>query len=50
MAEFQTVFISAIPDAGDFIKRLSVQPSGMSAFNFLGQSLTTLIGYRKLKL
>src|SRR5450759_646757 len=35
------VLISALPDAGDFMKRVSVQPAGMSAFNFSEPSLST---------
>ncbi|MEY4960447.1 MAG: hypothetical protein RL610_626 [Pseudomonadota bacterium] len=30
---------SAIPDAGDFLKWLSVKPAGMSGFNFSEPSL-----------
>src|SRR5450759_3092859 len=36
-----TVIFSALPDAGDFLKRLSVKPAGRSASYFFGESLST---------
>jgi hypothetical protein len=37
-----TVLFSALPDAGDVLKRLSAQPAGMTAFNSFEPSLSTL--------
>jgi hypothetical protein len=34
MVDFLTVTFSAVADAGDFLKRLSMQLAGMSATNF----------------
>lgn len=40
-AEMKMVWKSAIPDAGDFLKRLSAHPAAMSASNFFEPSLST---------
>jgi hypothetical protein len=37
----KTVCNSAKPDDGDFLKMISVQPAGMSAFNIFEPSLWT---------
>lgn len=40
------VSFSAKADRGDFMRRLSVQPAGMTAFNIFEPSLSTAAGQR----
>ena len=43
------VSFSALPNAGNFLKRLSAQPAGMTAFNCFEPSLLTLQMVRLLQ-